>query len=342
VVDRLNAPRLHFDRRAPEELLAALAPAGPFHELVELVSALELRGKALDVQLRANPRQPAEGHATLYIGLTKAIDLRGRGEFFRFDPQRRFGPAAAWQSPPAWTNWLAASELEAVWPEVLAFVRSTIEAAPDRYVRSEGAMQALLSSAAADRFVVVDRESVIGFDHARAKQAFLAPLNELLSVAVGDLESRGHRWAKAGKRFGDELDALVVDADGRVLVMEVKPGIQTAALGWTPAQVALYHSLFSSWARQDPGLAHEVLTGMLAQRVRIGLAPDGHVPPSAPLQFVPVIAVCGRVLNPNVANERMLAVQAALGRAGSELEELEVWQVGDDGTIETRELGDLI
>lgn len=189
------------------------------------------------------------------------MDMRKRSaESFRVVPQTRFGPATTWQSHPRWADWLVVSELESVWPEALAFIRSTIEATPDRYVRNEGAMQALLSNAAADGFVVVDRESVVGFD-ARRKDALLAPLRETMSALVRDLQAHGHPWAKAEKRFGDELDALAVDSDGRVLVMEVKPGNQTAALGWTTAQVALYHWLFTAWAQQEPARAHAVLTG---------------------------------------------------------------------------------
>jgi len=304
------------------------------------VTAPDLHDKALDLQLRADPRRPTQGRATLYIGLTKAVDLEARDESFRVTPQQRFGPAATWQAPPAWTDWLDAAQLEAVWPDVLAFIRSTIEAAPERYVRSEGGMQAFLSNAASDRFVVIDRGSVIGFD-ARTKDAFLAPLNKAMSALVRDLESRGHPWAKEGKRFGDELDALAVDADGRVLVMEVKPGIETAALGWTPAQVALYYSLFTAWARQEPGLAHDVLKGMLFQRVRLGLAPEKYSRPSTPPRLIPVIAVGGRVKNPGVANERMIAVKAALTRAGLQLDDLEVWRIDDNGSISMREVGQL-
>ena len=310
---------------------------------MELVAAHDLLGNALDLQLRADPRQPGKGRATLYIGLTKAVDLEARGEMFRVVLQPRFGPMATWQTtPPTWATWLVASELEVVWPQVLGFIRATIKAAQDRYVRIEGGMQALLSNAASDRFVMVDRESVIAFDSLVAKNAFLAPLDELLSKVVRDLESRGYGWAKDGKGFGDELDALAVDADGRVLVMEIKPGSATASLGWTPAQVARYHRLFDAWAQQGPGHAREVLKGMLAQRSQMGLASVSRPLPPAPLRFVPVIAVCGRVKNPREANERMLAVHTALGRVGIGLDALEVWQVGEDGTIATRELGRLI
>lgn len=81
---------------------------------------------------------------------------------------------------------------------------------------------------------------------------------------------------------------------------------------------------------------------MLAQRVRLGLGPHGRVPPHAPPKLIPVIAVCGSVKNPMVANQRMLTVHEALRRANIELHELEVWQVTDDGIIATRKLGQLV
>ncbi|MGH2782007.1 MAG: hypothetical protein ACRDLA_11500 [Thermoleophilaceae bacterium] len=80
---------------------------------------------------------------------------------------------------------------------------------------------------------------------------------------------------------------------------------------------------------------------MLAQRIRLGLTQPGQVRPGKPLRLVPVIAVGGRVKNPGVANERMIAVEAALSRAGFRLNDLEVWQVGNDGTIGIREVGQL-
>jgi hypothetical protein len=319
--------------------VAALAPGGPFHSLVELVTVPE-HGKALDLQFRSDPRRPSNGRATLYIGLTKGVDLEVRGQAFRVVPQMQFGLATTWVRRPPWTEWQVASQLKSLWPDALTYIRSTIDAAPERYVRSEGAMQALLANLVSDRFAVVDRESVVGFDPG-VKTQFLAPLSSLLSAVVRDLRSQGYSWATADKRFGDEIDALAVDADGRLLVIEVKPGLNTAGVGWTPAQVARYLWLFTAWAQQDPAHAHAVLTGMLAQRVRLGLARHGRVPPKAPPKLIPVIAVCGSVQNPSVANQRMLAVHDALRGADIDLDELEVWQVTDDGMITTRRLGQL-
>jgi hypothetical protein len=62
---------MRFDRRAPEELMNALRPNRFAHSMVEY-------GRSgaywLDLQLRGYENKP-EKRATLYVGLTKVLDL---------------------------------------------------------------------------------------------------------------------------------------------------------------------------------------------------------------------------------------------------------------------------
>ena len=66
---------------------------------------------------------------------------------------------------------------------------------------------------------------------------------------------------------------LAVDHDGRVLVVEVKHGGDTAGRGWTPAQVALSLRLCQRWVQATPWAA-SILKGMLDQARVIGLGAD--------------------------------------------------------------------
>ena len=333
-------PRLHYDRRAPEPLLAALSPEGELHALVELALDTENATKALDLQLRADPRRTGDGHATLYIGLTKALDLEHRSDGrLRVRPQTRFGPGREWDSPPEWTDFLPLVDLVRLWPEVIVYAQDTIDAADARYTRSEGGMQAVLSNAGSEGFEVIDREAVIGFD-ARSKAAFLAPIKRALSDLVPALRAEGETWAREGS-FGDELDALAIDREGRVLIVEVKPASETTAVGWTPAQVFLYYRLFSAWVEQEPDSAPEVLEGMLQQRVRIGLARERDWTLRRPLELVSVIAIGGMARNRSVANRRMRAVADGMKRAGLVDVEPQVWQVDESAKVERRPLGGL-
>jgi hypothetical protein len=60
---------------------------------------------------------------------------------------------------------------------------------------------------------------------------------------------------KAPERWA-EADFLALDADGGLLVIEVKRG-NDRRLGWTPAQVAYYAALFRRWASEAGPAATE-------------------------------------------------------------------------------------
>ena len=67
---------------------------------------------------------------------------------------------------------------------------------------------------------------------------------------------------------------------------------------------------------------------MLGQRVQLGLAPQIMV--ELPIEIVPVVAV-GSPWG-NVAREGALTVQKMLLSAGLGFPNLEVWEIGDDGS----------
>jgi hypothetical protein len=332
---RANPSPLRYDRRAPESLIEALAPDGLMHELVQLV--LEDQTRGLDLQLRADPRRPYVGRATLYIGLTKVLDVEiGRTGKFKLTGQR--GKSFADLDPSLfksdWAKPHHAEWLEPEWQEVMTYVRRAIECAPLPKVRKEGLLQAALNRASDRSFELVDREAVIAFSSELKKDAVLEHLRQPINSAIEDVRARHPEWARP-KKFGDELDAIAIDQDGRVLIVEAKHNSDTAGLGLTPAQVALYLSLFERWAQQDPVHARDVLTGMVAQRRVIGLPSVVAAPIGDPLGFVPVIAVAGAI--GKVAAARMRIVLAAVRDHGLALADLEIWEI-DPPTGELRRI----
>lgn len=70
---------LSYDRRVPEELLRALEPGGFAHSLVEFGGSGMW---ALDLQLRGLGEAKKQHRATLYVGTTKVVDLRLKGQSF--------------------------------------------------------------------------------------------------------------------------------------------------------------------------------------------------------------------------------------------------------------------
>jgi hypothetical protein len=185
----------------------------------------------------------------------------------------------------------------------------------------------------------VDREVVISFESEGVKAAARLEAGHGVDLAAQSL-ARRHRWAVREKRFGDELDLLAVDERGRLLAVEVKHGKDTAGVAWTPAQAAVYLSLVRSWADASANVV-EILDGMLAQQEAIGLPRGPSFRPSSPLTVVPVIAVSRPLKNPREANTRMLQARTALADQGILLEDLQLWGVGLDGTVEERPFGAL-
>ena len=88
---------VRFDRRAPDGLMDALRPAGFAHSLVEYGRS---GAYALDLQFRGYADRPG-GWVTLYVGLTKVLDLDFLPSGFRLGAHATYtGGGHGWD--PAW------------------------------------------------------------------------------------------------------------------------------------------------------------------------------------------------------------------------------------------------
>ena len=173
---------------------------------------------------------------------------------------------------------------------------------------------------------VLDREVAFRFvsqsDKDAALDAVRGPIREAAVVLAAAQPSLGKP-----PKFGQEADAIAVEP-GRLAIIEVKAGTDTTGIRWAPAQVSVYTRLFTIWVEQDPDRACAMLGEMLGQRVQLGLAPQIMV--ELPIEIVPVVAV-GSPWG-NVAREGALTVQKMLLSAGLGFPNLEVWEIGDDGS----------
>jgi hypothetical protein len=320
-----------FDRRVPRRFADAFCLDGPLRPLVELVHSDLGVDNGLDLRFRARPGRPG-ARATLYLGLTQVLHVHHVGiDEYRLEGQNGKGFRPALDPSlfdPSWTQRQSLDTLARRWPDVMAYVRAAIGAAPARYLSSEGLAQARLARGG-EAFAVVDREVVIAFASRTAKTETLVQAAAPILAARDDLATV-QRWAANKAGFGDELDMLAVDAAGRVLVVEIKDGGGTTGVGWTPAQVARYTRLLQLWVDATPWAA-SILNGMLDQAIRTGLAQDRGFRVADPVKLVPVIAITEPVRNSRVANERMRAVTAALTARGVELDGLQLWAVDAAG-----------
>lgn len=302
---------MYYDRTVSQCLLDELRPNGAFGFLAQLPRTWHLT----DLQLRAYPGKPA-CWATLYVGLTKVLDVHERGGIFRL-----VGKAAESAWDPVWENGHSADWFRNQ-PGVVAYVRGALGQVAERFT-NEGAVQAMLCTRASQLFSVIDREAVVGFENTAARTAtYRAEQAPLLGACKTD---PAPPWFKP-KPFGGELDLLAVDDDGRILVIEIKPASATGGIGWAPLQATFYTRLFRAWAGEAGDRCGQILQSMLHQRVALGLTRDPLRSMRTPVEFVPVVAIGGQPRS-SKALPRLQRVQSALIDAGVGEAGLEVWIV---------------
>lgn len=308
-----------YRRALPAEFLALLAPGGPLRPLVELVIHAPYN-HALDLHLRGS-------RVTLYLGLTKAFDLlfdagRVRLKIHRGQPKGLFGPPQRELFKPQWERFQGPDELAAQWLQIREFVDRVVAVAVDdrRFLR-EGLAHAALRRHPS--LTLLDREWVRAFRDAPTKRETLRGLQTPFAAAVTEL-ARDHRWASSKKRvidsgkpaFGDEVDAVLVDDAGRLVVTEVKLQDDTGGAGWTPAQSGFYAAIVRNWLDADPAGARESLQKVLDQRVAIGLVPGGRTLGNVVDPIERIVLIEGERSNLVTVTSRMRLVSDALAASG--------------------------
>jgi hypothetical protein len=301
---------MYYDRTVSDGLLEALG-FGPFAFLTQVARSQHLA----DLQLRGYP-STKRCWASLYCGLTKVIDVVESGGAIRL-----VGTTAH----PKWDAQWAAFRPAAAWytdvPALEDYVDSAIRGVAARFT-NEGAVQAMLCTRAGSLYSVVDREAVIGFSNTAERVNTYGRLREPLHAAFSGASE--DKWL-VPKPFGGELDLLAIDPEGRLLVVEIKPGSSTSGITWAPLQAIFYAELFRAWSTECGRASVDVLESMLKQRIALELTRDPSRRLHHPIEIVPVVAIGG---SPSAkAIERMWTVRSRLSTAGVGWENLEVWMV---------------
>jgi hypothetical protein len=326
---------MRYDRRVNTELLKVLAENGFAHSLVEY--ARHGGRWALDLQFRADPNS-SKHKATLYSGLTIALELQYSTTKDRF----KLDAPKPWQTRTkkfdlAWSTWQQAAELASVWFKVDAYLETVLPIIDKagRFTRNEGAVQSALSNFYRTDFHVIDRESVIGFpDIATQQKAF----RTLEKPVLDALElTNGKPWWTPPTRLGNECDTLAVTPQGQLLAIEIKPGTALRGITWAPAQVQHYADLFQAWIDEPTsGTAspRDILTGMVEQRVELGLLPaSSRVTFPGRIEVIPVVAVGPGAKQTAWDRLHEVAQRVETIRRGSA--KIELWEVNTIGRVQS-------
>uniref|UniRef100_C6DZD9 Uncharacterized protein n=1 Tax=Geobacter sp. (strain M21) TaxID=443144 RepID=C6DZD9_GEOSM len=116
-------------------------------------------------------------------------------------------------------------------------------------------------------WLIVDRESVIGFKPREEKRDYYALFKA--EAAKVKQDPGFARWAAGSKEFGDELDFLAIGPDQELLCIELKHGCNASGIYWGPLQATVYARAYQGKLSELSG----AIATMVSQKVELGLLP---------------------------------------------------------------------
>jgi hypothetical protein len=321
----MTDPACWLDRRLPDEFARTLEPGGGLRWLTEF--ALDSAGTAFtDLVLVGESKRGRRSKVHLYGGTAGLLTIIWRGndtvELFARET-KTFGSLVF---PRAWTKPCHVDELAPIVPGLIRYLREKAAIATRGNYGKEGAVQLALMRSAGS-WAAVDREVVPQYrdapTRARLQDAFHAPLDGARTQL-----GAAHPWAATWKRKGNELDCLVVDDDGDLLVVEVKRGA-AGDLEQAPLQVAFYEQMLRRCLAESRRTVASV-RALAEQRRRIGIGTTAPAISDAPR--VRAVVAVGAPAGTR-ARKRWPAVVDAVRASGPLLAGLEVWLVEPTGAV---------
>jgi hypothetical protein len=248
-----------YDRRVDPEFLGLFVASGPLHSITEY--ALDAP-YPVDLQFRRDIKTNAQ-RATVYVGTEKVLDVHRRRDRLRLDGHRSRSSDAGFM--PDWEHWQPLDALIGSLPGVELYLDAVIPPTAGGSAGVEGAVQSAVSVNRTGDRAMLDREFILQFRDDAIRRRVLGEVGQdLVSVAASAPISPA-----APTGFGGEADLIAVDAQGRLLSIEVKPRHATA-IAWAPLQVIVYARLLRRWLDHDPDAA-TILNGVAEQRRTLGL-----------------------------------------------------------------------
>lgn len=269
---------MYYDRRLPDPLLALALDGGPLGWLAAHVNATQ-PDSGLHIQFRRDRGNRKHGGIQVYAGRTCLLEIRGRSEnrveFVAANTYALLAPDLFGRAIDS----IALQELTRRLKDHLAKAEAE---APRMFLDGEAVAHAGLmrrygpGHVVGDPFIAADSEARVGFDSDPERKAFDERTRETLGLrAVEDLPKK--------------LDAIGVWAGAKVALVELKaPG---GDLVRAVTQVAAHAVVFRHLTAQPDYSLRDVLIGLMEQKQRVGLLPNGPLPdPGIDFGLVPVVA----------------------------------------------------
>ena len=263
----MSTARLHpsYSRAPSDKLEPLLSPTGFLAPVIELQGKTAV-GLPLDVHLRRHD----EVH--VYCGLTRILRVRlNRNGTVSISANQAYSAQDCAKAILRQWNTAEAQDFRMALDSYVSQPQ-----VHERHTGREGTIQAAWSRIE-DPWVPFDREAVLEYQtrqesrEARKFQSVDQARSELEAIAESQQKSSGRSeaWAMPGVA-GREVDQLAVDAEGRLVLIELKSASATpSAVYYSPFQLLQY---LWEWSQAlQPALPQ--LQELIDARARLGLTP---------------------------------------------------------------------
>lgn len=184
---------------------------------------------------------------------------------------------------------------------VCAFLREAVKTVADKYYNeeSEGFLSSRLSIDYGRNWeplndcdwLIIDRESVLGFDNKDDKDEFDKDINDEVVKAKSKLPN-DDSWTRICKSFGNELDFLAINKKKQLVCIELKKVSNGDGICWGPLQATVYQQAFT---KALSNISSKILT-LAQQKIKLGLLPEAAsswLPEEGFKSVLGVLAVAG-------------------------------------------------
>jgi hypothetical protein len=193
-----------------------------------------------------------------------------------------------------------------------------------------------------DPFVIIDKESVIGFQDNIEKDRIITPLKspyKELQADISRIDSKRYGKDLQKKSVGNELDFVALDKNGNILLIELKDSSNTSGIYLSPIEIGMYSDLFSFYKKykekERENLLIESISEMLKQKQSIGLINPEWKPKEITGKIIPWLVISNHKPSSSAGIKFNEIIKIAREREGYNdfLSDIKVFNCEEDSTL---------